>query len=147
MILKSVCLAFILLLTLQDGQAIKVYKNTLLHTTMWVTKTPQMNKASLAKGITICTRLNFERLGDLLLSSWAGYFTFPVKIWSYYSETFLIYGARASIVRDLTKEHMRLWMTSRWHSICFAQDQETPRSLFIIVMHFRNRYVIMLLNV
>lgn len=136
MMSKHTGIVFLALLIVgYDFLEIKVFKNTVLHSTMYVNKTQEIDNASLSKGLTICTRVLFHRLNTLLLNSWASYSTFPINLWAEYTMTFLLYGPRAMLVKKLGKGHLRLWMTSRWHSICIVLDLEEPRTQFIIVRY------------
>lgn len=127
----------ILALFYAECQCLIAYKNTNItwrvpETSMVMKKTDEVNAANFTLGFTVCTRFNFESLGTLLLASWANYISFPVKMWSYYEQTGLVYGERGATIRNLRTGSTKIWVTSRWHSICFAQDQKNLTDIFIM---------------
>ena len=84
--------------------------------------------SNFTQGITICGRFNLARLAGSNFILAIGQ-----QMWLFmgYAETFLEFGFRNWVIKDLATDNFYIWSTNRWHQICLSFDRQSHHLMFV----------------
>ena len=87
-----------------------------------------VSASNFTQGITICGRFNLARVGH---SSWIIAIGSQMWLFMGYQETFLEFGFRNWVIKEIANDNFYLWSTNRWHQICLSFDRTQNHIMFV----------------
>ena len=122
----------LILILIQSSESVTVYSsvhdNGTLGSGLKLLPESVSQPSNFTQGITICGRFNLARVGGSSFILAIGQ-----QMWLFmgYDETFLEFGFRNWIIKDVITDNFYIWSTNRWHQLCFSFDRITYHLMFV----------------